>query len=53
VRRAQDLSAGMHGFQEACKLEDTPLPFAYSQMVAFTLIIFAASCATWVDLALA
>ena len=37
----QVLSDGMLGFQSACKLEDTPLPFAYSQMVSFTLVIFA------------
>ena len=32
-----------HTFHSACKVEDTPLPFAYSQMVAFTLVIFAAT----------
>ena len=37
----QVLSEGMLGFQEACKIEDTPLPFAYTQMVSFTLAIFA------------
>ena len=26
-RLHQELSAGMHGFQQACKLEDTPFPF--------------------------
>ena len=39
--RPQVLSDGMLGFQQACKLEDTPLPFPYAQMVSLVLIIFA------------
>ena len=39
----QVLSDGMMGFQQACKLEDTPLPFPYAQMVSLVLMIFAVS----------
>ena len=39
----QELSAGMEGFQQACKLEDTPFPFPYAQVVSFVLAIFAAT----------
>jgi len=36
----QVLTDGMLGFQQACKIEDAPMPFAYSQMVSFTMFIF-------------
>lgn len=39
----QEMSAGMHGFQQACKLEDTPFPFPYAQVVSLVLFIFALS----------
>ena len=39
----QELSAGMHGWQQACKLEDTPFPFPYAQVVSFVLAVFAVS----------
>jgi len=37
----QTLSDGSLGFYQACKLEDTPLPFPYAQMVSMVLFIFA------------
>ena len=39
----QELSAGMHGWQQCCKLEDTPFPFPYAQVVSFVLAVFAVS----------
>lgn len=39
----QELSSGYHGWQQACKLEDTPFPFPYAQVVSFVLFIFALS----------
>lgn len=39
----QTLSDGNLGFYQACKLEDTPLPFPYAQMVSLVLCIFAVS----------
>jgi predicted membrane chloride channel (bestrophin family) len=39
-RLHQELSAGMEGFQQACKLEDTPFPFPYAQLIAFLLFVF-------------
>ena len=35
----QEMSYGMYGFQQACKLEDTPFPFPYAQMVAVMLAL--------------
>ena len=37
----QEMSAGMEGFQQACKLEDTPFPFPYAQVVSLVLMLFA------------
>ncbi|KAL1528652.1 hypothetical protein AB1Y20_009990 [Prymnesium parvum] len=37
----QQLSDGSLGFYQASKLEDTPLPFPYAQMVSVVLFIFA------------
>jgi len=37
----QTLSDGNLGFFQACKLEDTPLPFPYAQVVSLVLVIFA------------
>ena len=37
----QTLSDGNLGFYQACKLEDTPLPFPYAQVVSLVLVIFA------------
>jgi len=39
----QELSAGMEGFQQACKLEDTPFPFPYAQVISVSLAVFALS----------
>jgi predicted membrane chloride channel (bestrophin family) len=36
----QTMSEGMKGFQQAAKLEDTPLPFPYAQFVSFALFAF-------------
>ena len=36
-------TGGMHGWQQACKLEDTPFPFPYAQVVSFVLAVFALS----------
>ena len=41
----QTLSDGNLGFYQACKLEDTPLPFPYAQVVSLVLFIFAATSA--------
>jgi len=33
----------MEGFQQACKLEDTPFPFPYAQVISVSLAVFALS----------
>mmetsp|Transcript_20456 Transcript_20456/g.52058 ORF Transcript_20456/g.52058 Transcript_20456/m.52058 type:complete len:511 (-) Transcript_20456:423-1955(-) len=43
ARFHHELCNGMQGFQQACKLEDTPFPFPYAQVVSFVLTIFLVS----------
>jgi len=41
ARFHHEMCNGMAGFQQACKLEDTPFPFPYAQVVSYVLSVFA------------
>ena len=41
ARFHHEMCIGMIGFQQACKLEDTPFPFPYAQVVSMVLAVFA------------